>query len=388
MTLRARGLPLALATLLVGILAFGFVLGASVPKDSIYRYLNVFAEVYSLVRGNYVDPVDEGALMEGAYKGMVGGLDLFSGYLSKEEFQVIQKDPVGGPADTGIDIVKRPGAAEIVAVRPGSPADKSGLRPGDQLWSVEGVPTRQMSLLQLRRSQHGADGSVLRALVFHPKTQKREDLHLARSLPTGLAFESRVLEGKLGYLRITNLERADRDGVKAALTALRQKGANRLLLDLRACAAGGVDDAVRLGGLFVSPGPVVVVQDRAGEKVTKASTTPAVWSLPVYVLADGGSAGGAEVLAAALRSRLKSQVLGETTYGLGSQQQFVPLPNGDGLLISAEKLVSPTGESWNKTGLKPDKEIVSTPDARAGIEPDAQLQKAVEFLQVATAKAA
>jgi len=170
----------------------GFLLGAGLPKDSIYRYLNVFAEVYSLVRGNYVDPPDEDNLLDGAYRGMVGGLDLFSGYLSKEEFQKIKGDPVGGPAETGIEVLRVPGGALIVSIAPGSAAEKFGIRPTDQIWSIEGVPTRQMAFVQLRRAQRGAEDSVVRMLIYHPKTQKREDLRIRRQIPSAAPFESKL----------------------------------------------------------------------------------------------------------------------------------------------------------------------------------------------------
>lgn len=390
---RLRALPLVLGTALTLVLTAGFVLGATTGKESIYKYLNVFAEVYSLVRGNYVDPVDEGTLLDGAYKGMVSGLDPFSGYLSKEEFQAFQKDPTGGPADTGLELVRRVGGAEIVAVRTGSHADRAGLRPGDQIWTIDGTPARQLSLLQIRRAQRGAPDTLVKLLVFHPKTQKREEVRLQRTTPSGAAFESRVLEGHVGYLRLLNLERSEKDALKSVLASLKQKGATRLLIDLRDCASGSLDDAVRVAGLFLPPGPVVLVQARGGEKTTKSSTSSAQWTLPVFVLGNGGSAGGAEILAAALRSRLKAPLLGEPTYGLGSKQQLVPLGGGDGLILSTEKFLSPTGEDWNRSGtheggLKPDKEILSTPEERAGREPDNQLQKAVDFMNPPVAKAA
>lgn len=387
---RLRGLPALVGSLLVGLLFFGFVLGATVGRESIYKYLNVFAEVYTLVKGNYVDPVDENVLLDGAYHGMVGGLDPFSGFLGKEEFQAMQKDPHGGPADTGIEALKGPGGAVIVAVRPGSEADKAGLKPTDQIWALDGTPSRQLCLAQMRRAQRGAEGTVVRLLVYHPRSQKREDLKLHRTLATGPAFESRVIDGRIAYLRIFDLARADRDALKTELGGLKQKGVTRLLLDLRNCASGSVDDAVRVAGLFVPPGAVTFVQERGGNRVAKASTTQAVWTLPISILENGGSAGGAEVLSAALRSRVKAQALGETTYGLGSTQELVPLPSGDGLVLSASKLVSPDGQSWNKSGLKPDKEIASTAEERAGTETDQQLQKALELLKppVAAAKAA
>jgi len=385
MSQRFRGLPVLLGSLLAGIVFTGFVLGATVGRESLYKYLNVFAEVYTLVKGNYVDPVDENVLLDGAYHGMVGGLDPFSGFLAKDEFQAMQKDPVGGPADTGVEALKGPGGAVVVAVRAGSEAEKAGLKTGDQIWAMDGTPSRQLCLAQMRRAQRGAEGSVARLLIYHPRSQKREELKLRRTIAVSPAFESRVTEGKVGYVRVFDLSRTDRETLKTALAGLRQKGATRLLLDVRNCPNGGIDDGVRVAGLFVPPGAVAFVQERGGSRVAKASTTAVVWSLPVAVLENAGSAGGAELLSAALRARVKAQLLGEATYGLGSTQDLVPLPSGDGLVLSAAKLVSPDGQSWNKSGLKPDKEIVSSADERAGVEPDLQLQKALEMLKPALA---
>src|SRR5439155_15525328 len=139
-----------------------------------------------------------------------------------------------------------PGGALIVSIAPGSAAEKLGIRPTDQIWSIEGVPTRQMAFVQLRRAQRGAEDSVVRMLIYHPKTQKREDLRIRRQIPSAAPFESKVLDGKIGYLKIGNLSRAAQGALKGALTSLKQKGATRLLVDLRGCAEGGVEDAVRV----------------------------------------------------------------------------------------------------------------------------------------------
>jgi carboxyl-terminal processing protease len=384
-------LPVA-GSILIGIIAFGFVLGASLGKESIYTYLKVFAEAYTLVRSSYVDPVDDDAILDGAYRGMVGGLDLFSGYVSRDEFQSLKGNPLGGEADAGLEVLRVPGGAVVASVRPASEADRAGLRPGDQVWTVEGVAARTMSLLQLRRALRGAEESVLRMLVYHPETRKREDIRLRRTTPAGKPYEARVLDGGLGYLRILDMKRATSALLRPALGSLRQKGATSLLLDLRGCARGEVEDAVRLAGLFVPAGPIVTVQHRdpartRTEELAKGRKS-ASWSLPVAVLGNSASAGGAEVLAAALRARLKAPLLGETTYGLGSTQELVPLPAGDGLVLSTAKLLSPDGESWNETGLKPDKEIPSTIEERTGQTPDTQLQKAIEHILGTAARAA
>jgi carboxyl-terminal processing protease len=191
-----------------------------------------------------------------------------------------------------------------------------------------------------------------------------------------------MLEGKVGYLKIADLS-APEGPAQDGPGCTQGEGATRLLLDLRGCVRGDVEDAVRVAGLFVPQGPVVSIQERGGAKVSRDTKTPQVWTLPVYVLGNGGTAGGVEVLAAALRARLKSTLLGETTYGWGSEQEMVALPSGDGLILSSSRYLSPSGEVWNKSGLKPDKEITSTIEERAGLEPDTQLKKALDIVRPA-----
>jgi carboxyl-terminal processing protease len=381
---RSRGIAVPLGTIVALLLGAGFVLGATAGRESVYKYLNVFAEVYSLVRSNYVDPVEESVLLDGACRGVVGGLDPFSAYLPKEEFQALQRDPVGGPAETGLEVLRATGGVVIVGVQPGSSAARAGLRPGDQLWTIEGTPSRQLSLLQVRRAQRGAPDSVAHFLVYHPKSQKREEVRLTRALPTSPALESRVIDGTIGYLRIESAERVEKEQLKTALVAMKKEGAAQLLLDLRDSAGGSIDEAVRIAGLLMPPGTVVTIQERGGAKTSRTSTGSPAWTLPVTVLTNNGTAGAAEIVAAALRSRLKSRILGETSYGLGVSQDFVPLPSGDGLLLSVARLASPTGETWSK-GIKPDQEIASTPEERAGLEPDRQLEKAIATLRPAPA---
>lgn len=387
MNLRGRQLPAVLGSLVAGVVTFGFVLGSTGAKESIYKYLNVFAEVYSLVRSNYVDHVEDSALIDGACRGVVGGLDPFSGYLTREEFQAIQKDPQGGPATTGLDVLRIGGGAVIVGVRPSSAGEKAGLRPGDQIWSIEGTPSRTMSLLQVRRAQRGAAGSTAHILIYHPKTQKREELALNRALLSSPQIQSRILDEGLGYLKLDRIDRNDRDAIKTALSGLKTKGAHKLLFDLRNCTGGEVEDATRLANLFITSGTVVYVQERGAERVAKPVTGTAVWTAPITIMTNGGTAGGAEILAAALRSRVKAALWGETSYGLSSTQQFLPLPGGDGLLLSSAKLLGPDGEGWSH-GLKPDQEILSTLEERAGLEPDRQLEKAIGMLRQPVAHAA
>jgi len=387
MKTRSHGFAVLIGTILALGLCAGFVLGNTSGRDSVYKFLNIFAEVYSLVRGNYVDPVNEDGLMSGAFHGLAGSLDPFSGYLTREEFQAFSKDPVGGPAETGLEVLRVAGGAVVVAVREGSSGEKAGLKPGDAIWAIDGVPARQMSLSQVRRAQRGAAESATKVLIFHPRAQKREELVLRRTVLAVPAVQSRMVPGEIGYLRLLSPERADREEFKKRLTALRQKGATRLLLDLRDCTGGTVEDAVRVAGLFVPPGLVVTVQDRAGSRLAKVSTTPVVWTLPVTVLVNWGSAGAAEVIASALRSRLGAPILGETSYGLARTQELVPLPSGDGLVLSSGRLVPPSGESWTK-GLEPDQEIPSSPEERAGLEPDRQLEKALDSLRQASPAAA
>ncbi len=365
-----------------GLMAFallGGILGRSLALEGTYAFLKLFNEVLYLVRSNYVDPIKDETLMEGAYRGMLENLDPMSEYLSAEEFKRASEGQRRGPADVGTTLSKRRGYAAIITVTEGSPAQKAGLGTGDLILTVDGKSTLRMGVWEATQALQGKAGTAVRLSVMKRSDSRSQNLELVRQRPLHPPIEAILIEPGVGLLRLEELETGDGERVRKSLESLRAQGAERLLLDLRSNAGPSLDEAVKTASLFTGEGKVVTIADRkAGSRDLSGGPSEPVWKGPMVVLVGQGTAGAGEVLAAALQDRAGAALVGERTWGLGSIQKLIPLPGGDGIRISVGKYLSPAGKEWNGTGLSPDVEQAA---ASADSKQDAQLEKALEVLK-------
>ena len=376
---RGRKLMLTVSGCLVAFVLLGGVLGRSLAVEGTYTFLKLFNEVLYLVRNNYVEPVKDGPLMEGAYRGMLENLDPMSEYLTAEEFRRASRGERSGPADVGATLAKRSGYAVIVTVTEGSPAQKAGLGTGDLIVNIDRQSTMRMGVWRATQALQGKAGSSVRLEVIKASDTRSQQLDLVRRPPLRAPLQASLLEPGVGLLRVEGLDSGEADRIRKALDSLRAQGARRLLLDLRSNAGPSLEEAVKTASLFLSEGKVVTIADRkAGSSDLKAGPSGPLWKGPLVVLVGQGTAGPAEVLAAALRDRGGASLVGEKTWGLGSIQKAIPLPSGDGIRISVGKYLSPGGKGWNGTGLSPDVEQEAGPGEAAR---DLQIQKGLEILK-------
>jgi len=376
---RGRKLMLTVSGCVVTFVLLGGVLGRSLALEGTYTFLKLFNEVLYLVRNNYVEPVKEGPLMEGAYRGMLENLDPMSEYLGVEEFRRASRDERSGPADVGATLSKRHMYAVIVTVTEGSPAQKAGLGTGDMILTIDHESTMRMGVWQASQALQGKAGSTVRLDVIKSTDGRSLQIEMIRRPPLRAPLRAAILEPGVGLLRVGGLESGEGERIRKALDSLRVQGAHRLLLDLRSNAGPSLDEAVKTASLFMGEGKVVTIADRkAGSSDLRAGPSGPLWKGPVVVLVGQGTAGPAEVLAAALRDRGGAILVGEKTWGLGSIQKVIPLPAGDGIRISVGKYLSPGGKEWNGTGLSPDVEQAAGSGEAAQ---DPQIQKGLEVLK-------
>ena len=376
---RGRKLMLTVSGCLVIFVLLGGVLGRSLALEGTYTFLKLFNEILYLVRNNYVEPVQDETLMEGAYRGMLESLDPMSEYLTAEAFKRASLDERRGPADVGATLSKRRGYTVIVTVTEGSPAQKAGLGTGDLILTIDGKSTMRMGVWEATQSLQGRSETTVRLGVIKPMDSRSQNFDLVRRLPLRPPLQASVLEPGVGLLRLGGLEAGEGERVRKALDSLRTQGARRLLLDLRSNAGPSLEEAVKTASLFMGEGKVVTLADRkAGSSDLKAGPSGPVWKGPMVVLVGQGTAGPAEALAAALRDRAGATLVGDKTWGLGSVQKVIPLPAGDGIRISVGKYLSPSGKEWNGTGLSPDVEQAAGSGDSAQ---DLQIQKGLEVLK-------
>jgi len=377
--------------LLVGSLAVVLVLlgsGAALTAgagEGTFKQMLVFSEVLSYVVDNYVDPVDTDKVMAGAYQGLMSGLDAHGAYLSKDEVVAWKQ---GAAADhgvgPGVSILKNGPVFQVVAVAAGSPAADAGVAVGDQIRKIGGRSVRAMSLDQAERLLDGSAGSSVTLDLLRVKDLKREEVSIARAARKDAPYVL-DLRGTVAVLRLRDLSRLPSESLVGELSAIRGRGADRLLIDARDVAQTDTRRVVKLAELFAS-GEMLKLKDRSGKAVETLNGTRegAVWSGPVAVLVNGATAGAAEGLAVILHDRLKAPIYGESTYGLGTEVRLVELPEGDGLLVPGFIWEGSTGARWNGDGVTPDEVVKS--DVRQDDGEDDQLGQTVErFAKRATA---
>ncbi len=367
------------------------VLAAGLSGGSAYRYLGVFQEVWTVTRTNYVEPVDETDLLDGAYRGMLSSLDGASAYLAPGEEKVLQSPP--GAGRPGMETLPSGGGLVIVRVDAGGPAARAGLEVGDQVWKIGGKPVRQMAWPQAKRRLSGPVGGKLDLQILEGRSFKlreaRVDLEVPKSV--GYALERR---GPTLYLRLDDPDVVDPKGLAAELGP--QLDADRstpLLVDLRGTV--GLDAAAigRVAGVFFPGSALLRLVQRSGmeETVSAADGRELALRRPLYALVDGTTAGAGEAVAALLRERAKATVIGRSTYGLGVVPELIPLSSGGSILLGTREIRTTGGVRWSEKGLEPDKVLTPAPATRAGADDDKRdllLDEALRHVQSALPAAA
>jgi carboxyl-terminal processing protease len=273
----------------------------------------------------------------------------------------------------------------VVAARPGSPAAKAGLQAGDILKAIDERHTRPMPAPIAERLLRGAPGSPVKLSVLRGGAEPL-DVTVVRERLRPTPPESRMLEGGTGYVRVSDFTPGTADDVRGQLESLKRSGAVRLLLDLRDAAWGAPADGVKLAELFLQGGPVAkLVGRRAEEQLLQADPARTAWTGPLAVLVTNGTAGPAEVVAAALVDAGRAKLVGEHTFGRAAVQKTVPLPEG-GLVLTVAKYMSPKGTSIHGQGLAPSVPVETDEDdegekAESAPRVDRILEKALEVVK-------
>ena len=388
MTPRSRTLVLAISTPIIIFAFVGGYLGQAMAKDGTYQGLRIFEDVVSLVLNNYVEPVDVDEAMKGAMKGLADGLDPESAYLTPALVRSRESNDPGGPAEIGLDLTRQY-YLRVVSARDGSPAAKAGIRAGDFIRAIDNRPTRDMSSYEGTRLLRGAPGTTVSLLVIRGNAADPHMVELVREEVGGPDITSRMADRSTGYIRVLEFSADSASEFTQAIDALGKRGASRYIIDLRGTSRGDLDEGVAAARLFVKSATLAIRLGRADEREPIASL-PADGAItaPLALLIDNGTAGAAEVFAAAIDGNDRADLIGMNTLGLAARQRLVKLPDQSGLWLTYLRYLTPSGDPIHQTGLAPDI-AVGQPEIEFGDEtptPDEALQEALESL--ATRKAA
>jgi len=382
MSSRNRLLVLAISTPIIAFAFVGGYFGRAIAQDDTYQHLRVFEDVVSLVLNNYVEPVDVRDAMGGAMRGLADSLDPESAYLTPELVRSRESNDPGGPAEVGLDVTRQY-YLRVVSARDGSPAAKAGIRAGDFIRAIDNRPTRDMSAYEGSRLLRGAVGSKVSLLVIRGNAADPHMVDLVREQVGGPELTTRMANSTTGYVRVVQFSADSATRIKQAIDALAQTGASRYVIDLRGTARGDLDEGVAAARLFVKGGTLAIRLGRQDQREPIAALpADGVVTAPVALLVDVGTAGAAEVFAAALDGNGRAETIGTNTLGRAARQRLVKLPDQSGLWLTNQRYLTPSGTPIHETGLVPDV-IVELAEIEFGAmppTPDETLQRAVELL--------
>ena len=382
MTSRSRTIVLAISTPIIAFAFIGGYLSRALAKDGTYQGLQIFEDVVSLVLSNYVEPVDVSEAMKGAMKGLADGLDPESAYLTPELVSSREANDPGGPAGIGLDLTRQY-YLRVVSARDDSPAARAGIRAGDFIRAINNRPTRDMSAYEGERLLRGAAGTTVSLLIIRGNAADPHVVDLVREATTGDDLTSRMADTTTGYIRVVQFSADSASRLEQTISVMAGHGAAGYIIDLRGTSMGDLDDGVAAARLFVKGATLAIRLGRedAREPIVGEPSDGAI-TAPLALLVDSGTAGAAEVFAAALDGNDRAELIGTNTLGRASRQRLVKLPDQSGLWLTYLRYLTPTGDPIHETGLTPDVNV-EQPEVEFGDDapaPDETLQRALEHL--------
>jgi carboxyl-terminal processing protease len=390
---------LAASLLIVVVMSLGGLGVRASSGDGAYRQLQVYSEVLSRVRSEYVEDPNIPEVTSGALHGLLESLDSNSSYLSPREYKEYKAHTAQDKGTIGAAVSKRFGYAAVVAVLPGGPADKAGVQNTDIFEAIEGRTTREMSLAEIRFLLNGQPGSNVTVSVVRARRAEPQKIVITRDVVNPPAASDKTLEDGVGYIKVDSFTKGKSQEIAGLVRTLqRSPGTKKLVLDLRNCADGDESEGVATANLFLDHGMIAYLQ---GQKYPResfnADPQKQITKLPLAVLVNRSTAGPAEVVAAALLDNARADVVGDKTFGDGSVQKVIEMADGSALILSIAKYYSPAGKAIQDTAVTPnvavtdgdddaplpDDDATSTSEEQKKTQPptDEQLRRALEVLK-------
>ena len=382
-------------------LSLGFAGGVlankpAAPADDLpWQDARTLADVLERVKHDYVNPVDDHQLLQAAIRGMVSSLDPYSAYLDANEYDEVKILSSGQYSGVGIEVSMEDEEVVVVAPFEGSPAAAAGIRSGDVIASIDGIPVNTTTLADTIGRMRGQEGTSVKIGILREGSAEPLQFTLKRSRVELRSVKAELLEPGLGYLRISQFSETTGDDVEAALKDLRKRNGSALkglVLDLRNNPGGVLEAAVSVSDIYLNAGVIVTAKGRPPESKFEMDATPgdALNGAPIVILVNGGSASAAEIVAGALKDNHRATLMGRTTFGKGSVQTVIPLPGNRAIKLTTSLYYTPSGISINHRGIAPDIELqrdpkppsVPVPADAPLLQRDPEVRRAVQELKI------
>ena len=373
--------------------AMGFVLSTTILFG-----MTVFADKYDVIDKKieviektlekyYVGDLDQTAMEEGIYKGLVSSVgDPYTTYYTKEEFDSLMEKTSGVYAGIGVQMMidQTDNSILVTDVFEGSPAAKAGMLPKDKIVGAEGQPLTGDDFNEAPKIIKGKPGTKVTVTVFRPSTNETLDLEMKRENVIYPSVSHKMLEGNINYIKISSFEELTYEQFKEALEAGNKANAQGLIIDVRDNPGGLLDVTVEIVDELIPKGVIVSTKDKEG-KVKEMSSDDEYLDIPIVVLVNERSASASEVLSGALKDRNRAILVGNRTFGKGIVQTIMPLTDGSAIKVTTSQYFTPSGVCIQGEGIEPDYKVDLAPElmikAKLEYNEDLQLQKAVEVLK-------
>ncbi|MBA4374121.1 MAG: peptidase S41 [Thermodesulfovibrio sp.] len=341
------------------------VLGISIGRLSVssvsaaagegYEELKTFTEVMSMVKKHYVEEVKAKDLIYGAIRGMLSSLDPHSSFMPPDAYKDMQVETRGEFGGLGIQVGIKDKGLTVIAPIDDTPAARAGIKAGDKIVKINKESTKDMSMQDAVSKMRGAPKTSVTISIMREGWEEPKDFTLIRDIIKMKSVKAKMLEGNIGYVKVTQFQEQTAADLAAALKKLNEEKFSAIILDLRNNPGGLLNSSIDVSGQFLPRGKLVVyTKTRGGEKAEFLTEGEKPYAQPMIVLVNQGSASASEIVAGALKDWNRAVILGTQTFGKGSVQTVIPLSDGAGIRLTTAKYYTPKGTSIQNTGITPD----------------------------------
>ncbi len=324
-----------------------------------FEELRTFTEVFGRIKRDYVEPVTDKKLLEGAIRGMLAELDPHSVYLDGEQYEELKEGTTGQFGGLGIEVTMENGFVKVVAPIDDTPAQRAGLQTGDLIVKLDDKPVKGMTLVDAVKIMRGEPGSEIVLTVIREGEEAPLKFSITRAIIKVKSVKSKLLEQDFGYLRISSFQSRTGQNLIDALAGLKKENNGELkgiVLDLRNNPGGVLNAAVEVSDAFLEEGLIVFTEGRIKNSEMRFNAAPddVINGAPIVVLINAGSASASEIVAGALQDHKRAIIMGEKSFGKGSVQTILPTSNGAAVKLTTARYYTPSGRSIQAEGIEPD----------------------------------
>jgi len=352
--------------------------------ENIYKKIDLFSEVLDKINKEFVDEVNQSEAMDAAINGVLQSLDPYSSYMSPEMFENMQTETSGKFGGLGIEVGMESGVVKVISPIDNSPASKVGIKAGDYIVKINDIQVQGKSLSEAVDLMRGPVGTDIEITVRRVGEKKAIIFNITREIIEIESVKSKIIEEKIGYLRLTSFNENSSEQVKKRIKEIKkEKKVKGYILDLRNNPGGLLSQAIRISDFFLDYGEIVSTKSRKSSENRKwfSKKGDIIDGKTLIVLINYGSASASEIVAGALKEHKRAILIGENSYGKGSVQSIIPLKNNGAIRLTISKYYLPSGKSISEVGITPDIEIEESSDAfLINSETDNQLNFALKLL--------